>query len=461
MRGVPWHLPGLPGRDGRETEAGRTAAGASFRVPALSREDAEAVADEVRAAALEGRGRLATARVIEAAAAAAGRVADPSDPAGREAASTLSEELGWPSALAEETLSGMGRSWTEDALHRVVERELGGTAVLDGWTDEGAILPGRRRRASGPPLLFVVHAGNVPGVAVTAAIRGLLVRSGVLSRAPGSEPGLLACFARALTAEEPALGRSLATTWWPADGGEAAWDTWVKRAGKVVVYGGEEAVRGVRGRVPGDEDLVAYGPRLGVAVALPDASAGEAASALAADVCAYEQQGCVSPRLAYAVGSDPLELGRRLAEALEEEVARLPRPQPDEATAVAIRSARAEAEFAGLAGRDVHVLGGEGLAWTVVVGGEDPLLTLGLPRLVRVHGAAGVEELGRTLGPLEGRVQTVGYAGREGLPALADLAARLGACRIAPLGEVAWPPADWLHDGRPQLLPLLRWTEWE
>jgi len=461
MKGVPWHLPGLPESEARGSEAGRTAAGASFRAPALSREDAGAVADEVRAAALEARASLPAARVIEAVAAAAGRLADPSDPAGEEAASVLSEDLGWPAALAEETLAGMGRSWTEDALGRVVQRELGGTAVLEGWTGGGGALPGRRRRASGPPLLFVVHAGNVPGVAVTAAIRGLLVRSGVLSRAAGSEPGLLAGFARALTAEEPALGRSLATTWWPADAGEAAWEVWVKRSGKVVVYGGEEAVRGVRARVPGHTDLVAYGPRVGVAVALPDAAPGHAAAALAGDVCAYEQQGCVSPRLAYAVGRDPLELGRRLSEALEEEVGRLPRPEPDDATAVAIRSARAEAEFAGLAGRSVHVLGGEDLSWTVVVGGEDPLLTLGLPRLVRVHGAGSVEELGRTLAPLEGRIQTVGYAGRRGLPALADLAARLGACRIAPLGEVAWPPADWLHDGRPQLLPLLRWTEWE
>jgi hypothetical protein len=26
---------------------------------------------------------------------------------------------------------------------------------------------------------------------------------------------------------------------------------------------------------------------------------------------------------------------------------------------------------------------------------------------------------------------------------------------------MAWPPADWRHDGRMQLMPLLRWTDFE
>jgi len=456
----PWHLPGLPGREERGLAEGRTAAGQAFRVPLLDGPDADAVAGEVRRAALQARRHLPAERVIAASARAAGSLADPSTPAGREAGDLLSRELGWPAGLARETLAAMGRTWTAAALRAVVERELGGTAVLDGWTEEGA-LPGRRRRALGPPLLLVVHAGNVPGVSVTAALRGLLVRSGVLSRAPAAEPGLLACFARALAAEEPLLGRCLATTWWPAEASEDVWRSWVKRSGKVVVYGGDEAVAGVRARVPGHTGLLAYGPRLGVAVVLPDAAAAAAAAALARDVCAYEQQGCVSPRLVYTVGRDARAFGRELAGALRAEVGRVERPEPDAATAVAVRGARDEAEFAGLAGRDVQVLAGEGLAWTVMVGGEDRLLTRGLPRFVRVHGAASVAEVARILGPLEGRIQSVGYAGEAGLPELADTAAGLGACRLAPLGSLAWPPADWLHDGRPQLLPLLRWTEWE
>lgn len=461
MRPRAWHLPGLPDRPGRREVEGRSASGAPFRTPALEGGDAGAVAEHVRRSALEARERLSTSRVIEAVGSAASRLADPEDAAGREATLVLGEELGWPGDLVRETLTGMARSWSEDALRRIVERELGGPGLLDGWRDDGGALPGRRRRASGPPLILVVHAGNVPGVAVTAAVRGLLVRSGVLSRAPGSEPGLLACFARALEAEEPLLGGSLATSWWPAEAGEDAWAEWVKRAGKVVVYGGEEAVRGVRARAPVHTDMLVYGPRLGLAVILPDAKAAEAAAALARDACAYEQQGCVSPRLVWAVGADPAELGRELAVALEAEASRVARPGPDAATAVSMRSAREAARFAGLAGREVGLYAGDDPAWTVVVGGEEPLLTEGLPRFLRLHGAPDLETLAGILAPLEGRVQSVGYAGEEGLQELADLAAGIGACRLAPLGTLAWPPPDWLHDGRPQLLPLVRWTEWE
>lgn len=456
-----WHLPGLPSDPVRPGVEGTAASGRTYRVPRLEQVEAEAVAAEVRRAALEARRALSTAEVVATASHAALRLADPADPVGAEALRVLASELAWPEALSRETLAGMARGWTRAALLSVLEREFGGTEPLDGWVagDTGA-LPGRRRRAAGPPLLLVVHAGNVPGVAVTAALRGLLVRSGVLCRAPAAEPGLLACFARALAAESSLLGRCVATTWWPA-AHDAPWAEWVKRSGKVIVYGGEAAVEGVRDRVPAHVDLVAYGPRVGVAAVLPDAPLEEAASALARDVCAYEQQGCVSPRLAYAVGRDAAELGRALAKALEREVGRLPRPAPDAATAVAVRSARAEAEFAALGGRPVRLeTSGEAPTWTVVVGG-DPRRSDPLPRFVRVHPVGDVAELERLLAPLEGRVQSVGYAGTKGLEALADAAARLGACRVAPVGTLAWPPADWLHDGRPQLLPLVDWTEWE
>ena len=65
------------------------------------------------------------------------------------------------------------------------------------------------------------------------------------------------------------------------------------------------------------------------------------------------------------------------------------------------------------------------------------------------------------LAPLEGRIQSLGYVGTDGIEQMAEEASRLGVSRIAPLGTVAWPPSDWRHEGRFQLLPLLNWTEFE
>lgn len=464
----PWHLPGLDDPAAGGEREGRTPSGATFTVPRLDAGGAGQVAAAVREAALGTRRERTADEVIEAAARAAGRLADPDTEPGRRAVELLAAERDWGEALAAETLAGMAGAWRADALRRTVREELGDPDVLDGWTEAppaGADGRSRRRRASGPPLLLVVHAGNVPGVAVTAAIRGLVARSGVLSKAPAAEPGLLALFARELARVDPLLGRCLAVTWWPGGEAPAEARAWSEAAGQVVLYGGGEAVRGWRERLPASTDLLVYGPKVGIGAVLADAArAGEGAEALARDVCAYEQAGCVSPRVVYVVGDDPMSWARELTAALEEETGRLDPPAPGPDEAVALRSARAEAEFAGHDsedGRPAVLTDPEGTDWTVIVGGDPAPVTEGLPRVVRVHAVEGVPGLEELLAPLAGRIQALGYAGREGVGGLADLAHRLGVARVAPFGRVAWPPADWRHDGRLQILPLLRWTDRE
>jgi len=456
-----WYLPGLP--PPTEWVEGRTHAGSVFRAPCLSGRQAAIVAAEVRESALEARAQRSTADVIQAIAAAAGRLVGE----GHEGVATrklLHAELGWDERLIRDTLDGMAGAWTIDALSRLVDAELGGPAVLDDFVrDEGWMGPGvRRRRAIGSPVVLQVLAGNVPGVAITATIRVLLTRSGVLCKLPEAEPGLLPMFARLLAAEDALLGRSLAVTWWPGSSFPSAWREWTKWAGKVVVYGGAAAVQAVRAALPGDTDLISYGPRTGVAVLLPDCPQTAAATALASDVCAYDQQGCVSPRLVYVVGSTTGPFVSRLAGALEERTRYHHPPDPTPEEAVAIRAMRATFEFGGYEdGRSALAAPGESLAWTILASDSPAARTELLPRVVWVHRVPDIETLEEVLQPLEGRVQTLGYSGAEGLEKLAALATRLGVGRIAPLGSVAWPPPDWRHEGRHQLLPLLNWTDFE
>ena len=129
---------------------------------------------------------------------------------------------------------------------------------------------------------------------------------------------------------------------------------------------------------------------------------------------------------------------------------------------MAIRSARAMFEFGGYGdgGSGVEAPG-ESLAWTILVSESPAARTESLPRVVWVHRVPELETLEEVLRPLEGRIQTLGYSGADGIQKLASLASRLGVGRIAPLGSVAWPPPDWRHEGRHQLLPLLNWTDFE
>jgi hypothetical protein len=468
-----WHLPGLELDGALQAPSGvetaervssewhetRTASGFPIRTPRLSAGQASAVAETVRAAALEARTVRTHADVLRTISSAALRLSDASDDVGREAALLLSSELGWSLEAARETLVGMSREWTEDALSALIQSEIGDPALLDRFVPD-PVRDGRLRTAVGPPLVFQIHAGNVPGVPVTGALLALLARSGVLAKTGADEPGLLPLFARSLAETDPLLASCVAATWWPGEDPTPAFDHWVKLSGKVLVYGGDAAVRAVRRQVPPDVELVVYGPRLGIAVFLPDAPA-DAGSLLARDVCAYEQRGCVSPRIAFVIDSDPLALSVRIQAGMKEEAARVAPPAVLEAEAVALRSARAECEFAGLEDGSTRVFGPPDLSWTVLAHRDAGFESQALPRAVWVYGVPSLDSLAALLRPFEGRIQSIGYAGREGEADLARLASGLGASRICALGEMAWPPPDWRHEGRHRLLPLLRWTDWE
>jgi len=455
----PWLLPGFEEPD--EWREGRTAAGTAFRVPVVGVAAAQDIAARIRRQALQARRERTTGQVIEAVAAAATRLAG-EGPEGVAARELLRQELGWDAELARTTLRDMAHCWAAPELHRLVDAEVRPAGALDRFVeDETWTGPGRRlRRAAGPPVILQVLAGNVPGVSITAVVRSLLVRSGVLCKVAEPEPALLPMFGRLLAEEDELLGRTLAVTWWPGGEVPAAWRAWVGCAGRVVVYGGDRAVEAVRRTLPASVDLVAYGPRTGIGVILADSP--DDAAGLARDVWAYDQQGCVSPRLVYVVGRSASDFGGRLAEALEAESRRRPPPAPTAEEAVAIRELRASAEFESYAGEPSTVRApGESLAWTVLTREQPDVGTDALPRVVQVHRVEAVEHLLDVLAPLEGRIQAVGYSGTEGLDALREGAAELGVSRVAPLGTVAWPPPDWRHEGRHQLLPLLDWTDFE
>ena len=461
-----WWLPGLESRTGRDLAAEWTAgspyagpAGPKLHAPNLSKEQAGAVARTVRAAAQRARSERSHVEIVRSVSRAALRLADPDDRWGREAHRLLAAWLDWTSPVLRESLDGMARDWTEESLHRIVADELSDPELLSGFVTD-APGPDRRRMASGPPLVLQLHAGNVPGVSVGCAMLSLIARSGVLAKTGSDEPWLLPLFARALAEVDPLLGDCLAVTWWPGESSPPALSHWVKASRKVVMYGGDEAVAAIRERVPSDTELIVYGPRTGIGVFLPDAPQ-EAAGLLARDALAYEQRGCISPRLVYVVGSKPLEVARVIARELKRESERLGKPPMTEAEAVALRRVRAEWEFAGISDGSTLALGPADLNWTVLARDAPGIEAQALPRALWVYGVRDLETLRAALQPLEGRIQGLGYAGRQGERQLAGLAVELGVSRVCPLGRMAWPPPDWRQENRQRLMPLLDWTEWE
>jgi hypothetical protein len=210
-------------------------------------------------------------------------------------------------------------------------------------------------------------------------------------------------------------------------------------ADRVDVYGRDETIARVRSLARPGVVVRGHGAGLGVAfVADADEESERAAEALAADVVPFDQRGCLSPRVAFVLGS--AAQGEAFAAALHERLAalgsRVPRGAltPDERSEV-VRW-RDTLAFAGRVWEGVHHA-------VALAAAESPLAVPPAGRhvlVVPVESAARARDL---LAPIARFVVTVGSRGSGPSVAIAPPHARL-----ALLGRMQRPPLDGPVDKR-------------
>jgi hypothetical protein len=208
-------------------------------------------------------------------------------------------------------------------------------------------------------------------------------------------------------------------------------------ADAVHVYGRDSTVAAVRARVGAETAVVGHGAGLGVAYLTRAAALDRSAAALARDVAAFDQRGCLSARVAIVEGDAARahDFAAALHEHLTDLDVRVPRGGlADDERAEAVRWREALA-FAG------RVYAGAGHAIGVP---DRPDLALPPPgRHVHVVAAAGLEAARALLAPIAGAVVTVGTdaptPGADVAPAHA---------RVAKLGRMQRPPLDGPVDRR-------------
>jgi hypothetical protein len=392
---------------------------------------------------------------------AAGRLTSPGEPLYEELLDTLPELTGYSRRMIEIGLERMGANWTSGALRTALEAEFGSLEVLDGFQLRPT---GGYQRAFGPALTVHVFSGNIPGISVSSLVRALSVKSASFGKTAAGEPYLAVCFARALAEEDAELADSLAVSYWPG-GSEDLEVVAFSEAGAVIAYGSDETIRDIGCRVPPVTRFISYPNRVSVALvtrrALSAKRVRELARGAALDVATFDQQGCVSPHTIYAEAGGavgPLDFARHLGDALEELSREIPRGamSPDESAL--IHQVRAHAET-----RGATILAGEqGTEWTVIVEEGPEFEPSPLNRVIRVCSVDDLSEATSALERLGAHLQTVAVAG-EG-DEVRSLAARLGAIgatRVVPVGEAAWPAPHWHHDGRFQFMDLVRFVDLE
>jgi hypothetical protein len=209
-------------------------------------------------------------------------------------------------------------------------------------------------------------------------------------------------------------------------------------ADEIHVYGTDATIAAVRARVRAGVRVRGHGTGMGVAVVSRDADPDAATAALAEDVVAFDQRGCLSPRVVLAMGGQARAevVASALHAALSSLGERVPRGRLFDDEQADARRWRDALAFAGRvwdAADHAVALAPEGA----------PLLVPPPGRHLTVVAAPSVDAAAATLVPVARFVVAVGTDDPTGLGALAPPHAR-----VSRLGAMQKPPLDGPVDRR-------------
>ena len=319
------------------------------------------------------------------------------------------------------------------------------------------------------PRGLVVHwvAGNVPVLGLLSLVQAMLCKNANLVKVSRHRPGMLPYLLAALSEVaytnargEVFSGRLLTDTMAVvyADRQDQPAARELSRLADVrVAWGSREAVEAIINlpRRYGTEDIV-FGPKLSLAIVgaerLADAeTARRTASAIAADACAFDQQGCNSPHTVFVERGGSIaaaEFARLLGEAMEAESRRAPLAEVDPAEAMNALAVRTEYAMRGEAhhSRDIQ--------WAVVCSDEDQ--GLAEPCYLRTLFVRPVDDVFAAVAFCSSQTQTAGLAVDDRRHALADALTARGVERCPAVGAMRIYDAPW--DGLFAMDRLVRWV---
>nr|WP_315527017.1 acyl-CoA reductase [uncultured Achromobacter sp.] len=435
-------------------------------VPVLTALQMQALAERVKRASAQHLKTMTVSEIITVIDRAIARLLDPNDPYRRQADALLPIVSGYDAEMVRLGLTGFFKTFRAPQLHRFVAEDFANPKVLDGFQPAAK---GGAVRAYGPQLLAHSWAGNVPALALWSLVCGLLVKAGNIGKMPSAEPLFAGWFARLLAEVHPPLADCLAVVWWRGAGDEDA-SALYAQADTVVAYGGNEALHAIQRRLPVTARFLAHGHKLGFGVVSAMALDAQKAPALARraawDVMRYDQQGCYSPHVFYVQRGGPVsprDFAGYLAGELSNLQRRFPRRALDLEESAAVAKWRQSIEWTLTPDGADALIGDMETAWSVAYVDKAPSLApTALQRSITVAGIDALDEVAPQVAARREFLQTAGVAATpEELYRLAEQLGAAGVTRVSAIGAMSVPEAGWHHDGRFNLLDLVRMTEIE
>ncbi|WP_368597095.1 acyl-CoA reductase [Paraburkholderia sp. BR14374] len=200
-------------------------------------------------------------------------------------------------------------------LREVIEDELrvslGDARLVDGWVER--TLRGRPSRLRAfPPRLVHILAGNSPMVAAMTVMRAALTKGVHLLKLPSNDLFTATAILRTMAEIDPdhPITQSFSAAYWR--GGDENVESILYRPqyfDKIVVWGGESAVRHVMRYAGPGLELVAFDPKVSISLIGREAFASdevlrEVARAGAADVLSFNQDACNASRYQFVEGDE-------------------------------------------------------------------------------------------------------------------------------------------------------------
>lgn len=349
--------------------------------------------------------------------------------------------------------------FTRQWLQFLIDGELGGADILDGWrcvTDPG----GRQAQYRAfPPRLVHILAGNAPGVAAISIIRGALTKGINLLKLPSNDPFTATAILRTMAQVAPdhPVTKSFSAVYWK--GGDETVEKYLLRPiffDKLVAWGGEGSLRSAKKYVGPGFELVAFDPKTSISMIGREAFSSpdmlvRAAEAAATDACLYDQSACTSSRFQFVEAS--VADADAYCMLLQAEMGK------ERLTAsgcgVAVPSAIRE-EIDGLRGLEpFYKIWGECDGRGIVILSEDPVDFHPEAKTVNVVPVESLMDAIRFTGVA---TQTVGIFPAERKAGLRDHLAAAGAQRVVTLGAALGGGVGIPHDGFFPLHRLVRWV---
>ena len=360
--------------------------------------------------------------------------------------------------VLENDYAGLGALLNRPAMEAMVQHELGGADVLDGWRETVTGYGQLARVRAFPPRLVHILAGNAPGVSVLSVMRGALTKGVHLFKLPSNDLFTASAVLRAMAAAAPGhpLVRSFSAVYWR--GGDTAVESHLLRPqffDKLVAWGGEAALRSARNYIGPGFELVAFDPKtsisfIGQEAFASDATLAEVARLAGDDSTPYNQGACVSSRIQYVEGT--VEQVERYCALLHQQLG-VQRPKCAAVSQPVTGELREQIEALVDLEPEYRVWGkfdGRG----IVIRSEEPVDFYPDRKVVNVVPVSSLRDAVRFANVA---TQTVGVYPSSRKAEVRDALASAGVQRVVTLGKALGPGPGLPHDG---FYPLQRFVRW-